>query len=150
MTANNIVNFDSFGVEHIPKEIKRFIGNRNIITNIYRIQVYDSIMCGYFFIGFIDLMLKGKSLLDYTNLSSSNVYEKNDKIILKYLNIKIFSATKKMKKYIALFMVSIVLSVICRKCKNEVKKLFKGGKSIEKLKILGLIENIKLLCLKKT
>ena len=125
MTANNIVNFDSFGVEHIPKEIKRFIGNRNIITNIYRIQVYDSIMCGYFFIGFIDLMLKGKSLLDYTNLSSSNVYEKNDKIILKYLNIKIFSATKKMKKYIALFMVSIVLSVICRKCKNEVKNYLK-------------------------
>ena len=98
VTTNNIVNFDSFGVEHIPKEIKRFIGNRNIITNIYRIQVYDSIMCGYFFIRFIDLMLKGKSLLDYTNLSSSNVYERNDKIILKYLNIKIFSATKKMKK----------------------------------------------------
>ena len=98
MTTNNIVNFDSFGVEHIPKEIKRFIGNRNIITNIYRIQVYDSIMCGYFFIRFIDLMLKGKSLLDCTNLSSFNVYEKYDKIILKYLNIEIFSATKKMKK----------------------------------------------------
>ena len=41
-------------------------------------------MCGYFCIGFIDFMLKGKSLLDYTNLFSPNDYEKNDKIILKY------------------------------------------------------------------
>ena len=44
-------------------------------------QVYDSIMSGYFRIGFIDFMLKGKSLLDYTNLFSPNEYEKNDKII---------------------------------------------------------------------
>ena len=58
------------------------MGNKNIITNIYRIQAYDSIMCGYFCIGFVDFMLKGKSLLDYTNLLSPN--EKNDKIILKY------------------------------------------------------------------
>ena len=68
--------FDSFGVEHIPKEIKKFIGNKNIITNNYRIKVYDSIMCGYFCIRFIDFMLKGKSLLDYTNLFSPNDYEK--------------------------------------------------------------------------
>ena len=60
--------FDSFGAEHIPKEIKKFIGNKNIITNIYRIQAYNSIMCGYFCIGFTDFMFKGKSLLDYTNL----------------------------------------------------------------------------------
>ena len=40
-------------------------------------------MCGYFCVGFIDFMLKDKSLLGYTNLSS-NDYEKNDKIILKY------------------------------------------------------------------
>ena len=60
------------------------IGNKNIITNIYRIQAYDSIMCEYFCIEFIDLMLKGKSLLDYTNLLSSNDYEKNDKTLLKY------------------------------------------------------------------
>ena len=80
----DIIYFDSFGVEHIPKEIKKFIGNKNIITNIYRIQAYNSIMCGYFCIGFIDFMLKGKSLLDYTNLFSPNDYEKNDKIILKY------------------------------------------------------------------
>ena len=47
-------------------------------------QVYDSIMGGYFCIGFTDFMLKGKSLLDYTNLCPPNKYEKNDKIILKY------------------------------------------------------------------
>ena len=65
-----VTYFDSFGIEHIPKEVKKFIGNRNIISNIYRIQNYDSIMCGYFCIGFIDYMLKGKSLTDNTNLFS--------------------------------------------------------------------------------
>ena len=58
VNAKNVTYFDSFGVEHIPKEIKKFIGNKNIITNIYGIQAYDSIMCGYFCIGFIDFMLK--------------------------------------------------------------------------------------------
>ena len=80
---NNLTYSDSFWVEHIPKEIKKFVENKNII-NIYRIQAYDSIMCGYFCIGFIDFMLKGKSLLEYTNIFSPNDYEKNDKIILKY------------------------------------------------------------------
>ena len=65
---NDVTYFDSFGVEHIPKEIIKFIGNKNIKTNIFRIQAYDSIMCRYFCIGFIDFMLKGKSLLEYTNL----------------------------------------------------------------------------------
>ena len=64
--------FDSFGVEHIPKEIKKFIGNKNIITNIYRIHAYYSIKWGYFCIGFSDFMLKGKSLLDYIDLFSPN------------------------------------------------------------------------------
>ena len=54
--------------KHIPKEIKEFINNKNITTNIFRIKAYDSIMCGYFCIGFIDLMLKGKTLTEYTNL----------------------------------------------------------------------------------
>ena len=81
---NNLTYFDSFWVEHIPKEIKKFVENKNIITNIYGIQAYDSIMCGYFCIGFIDFMLKGKSLLEYTNLFFPNDYEKNDKIILRY------------------------------------------------------------------
>ena len=84
VNANNIVYFDSFGVEYIPKEIKKFIGNKNIITNIYRIQAYESIVCGYFHIGFIDFMLKGRSLPDYTNLFSPNDYEKIDKTIIKY------------------------------------------------------------------
>ena len=77
------IYFDSFGVEHFPKEIKTFIGSKKIIINLYRIQVYDSIMCRYFYIGFIDFMLKCKSLLDYTNLCPPTDYEKNDKIILK-------------------------------------------------------------------
>ena len=55
------------------------------ITNIYRIQVYNLIMCGYFCSGFINFMLKGKSLLDYTSLFSPSEYEKN-KVILKYLH----------------------------------------------------------------
>ena len=84
LNANKIVYIDSFGVQHIPKEIKKIVGNKNVITNIYRIQAYDSIMCGYFCIGFIDFTLKGKSLLDYTNLFSPNNYEKNDKITVKY------------------------------------------------------------------
>ena len=62
--------FDSFGVEHIPKETRKVIGTKTIITKIYRIQTYSLIMCGYFYIRFIDLMLKGKSLLDYTDLFS--------------------------------------------------------------------------------
>ena len=56
--TNNVTYFDSFEVEHIPKEIKAFIKNKNIKTNMFRIQAYDSIMCGYFCIGFIDFMLK--------------------------------------------------------------------------------------------
>ena len=68
------IHFYSFGVEHIPKETKESIRNKNIITNIYRIQAYDWMMCGYFCIRFIDFMFKGKSFLDYTNLFSYNYY----------------------------------------------------------------------------
>ena len=64
--------------------MKISIGNKNIITNIYRIQAYDSILCGYFCIGFINFVLKGSNLSDYTNLFSPNKYQNNDKIILKH------------------------------------------------------------------
>ena len=56
---NSVTYFDSFGVEHIPKEIKCFLDSSlSITTNIFRIQAYDSIMCGYFSIGFVDLHLQ--------------------------------------------------------------------------------------------
>ena len=65
---------DGFGVEYIPEEIKEFIkvfpGNKIIKTNIFRAQENNSIMCGHFCIGFIDFMLPGKKLTDYTNLFS--------------------------------------------------------------------------------
>ena len=67
---NDITYFESFGVEHIPKEIIKLVGSKNVIANIFRIQAYDSIMCGNFCIGFIDFMLAGKRLTDYTNLFS--------------------------------------------------------------------------------
>ena len=70
MNAENVIYFD---------EIRKFIGNKNVKTNNYRMQAYDSIMCG-----FIDFMLKGKSLLEYTYLFSPNEYKQNDKIKLKY------------------------------------------------------------------
>ena len=81
---NNVTYFDSFGVEHIPKEIKKFIKNKNITANIFRIQAYDSVMCGYFCIEFIDFMLAGKKLTDYTNLFSPYDFKKNDDIIFTY------------------------------------------------------------------
>ena len=76
MNDINFIYFDSFWVELIPKGIKKFIGSKDIITNIYRIEAYDLIMCEYFCIGFNGFMLKYKSLLYYAILFSPNEYEK--------------------------------------------------------------------------
>ena len=84
LNNKTVTYFDSFRMEHIPKEVKKFIGNRNIISIIYRIQNYDSVMCGYFCIGSIDYMFKRKSLTDCTNLFAPNNFKKNDDIILNY------------------------------------------------------------------
>ena len=82
---NSGTYFDSFGVEHIPEEIKKIVKNKKvIITNIFRMQAYNSIMCRYFCIGFIDFMLAGKKLTDYTNLFFPYDFKKNDNIILNY------------------------------------------------------------------
>ena len=79
-----VTYFDIFGAEYIPKEIKTFINNKNIITNIFKIQAYNSVMCGYFCISFINYMFTGKSFTDYTNLFTPNNFKKNDDIILNY------------------------------------------------------------------
>ena len=84
LKKNEIVYFDSFGVEHTPEEIKNFIGNRNIKANVFRVQANNSIMCDYFCIGFIDFILAGKTLIDYTNLFSPQDFDKNDEIIISY------------------------------------------------------------------
>ena len=72
---NDVTYFDSFGVEHIPNEIKKFIGCKNFIVNIFRILANDSIMCGYFCIRFMNFMFKDKTLNYYTNLFSNIFFE---------------------------------------------------------------------------
>ena len=78
------VYFDSFGIEHIPKEIKHAIDNKEIKPNIFRIQAYDSIMCGYFCIEFITCMSEGKGLID----------------LLAYFHHMILKRTMKLKEYL--------------------------------------------------
>ena len=89
---NDTAYFDNFGVEHVPEEIKEFFNrplssasqNKNIKANIFRLQANHSVMCGYFYIGFIDFMLAGKKLSDYTTLFSPRDFKKNADIILPY------------------------------------------------------------------
>ena len=81
---SEIVYFDRFGVEHVPEEIKEFVGNKNIIVNIFRVQANNSVMCGYFCIGFIVFLLPVKKLTDFTSMFSPYDFKKNDNIILSY------------------------------------------------------------------
>ena len=81
---NDVTYFNSFGIEHIIKEIKAFTGNKDIKTNNFRIQAYDLIMCGYFGIEFIDFIVAGKTLTDFSNILSPNNFKRNNDIILNY------------------------------------------------------------------
>ena len=85
---NTAVYFDSFGIEYIPLEVLNKIRDKSITHDMFRIQDDQSIMCGCFCIGFIEYMLGGKTLLDYTNLFSPKDYKKNGKIICKYFKDK--------------------------------------------------------------
>ena len=69
-TEIEVIYFGSFGEEHIPKEIKQFIGNKNKKGNIFKVQSSNSIMCACFCIRFIDFMFANKKLTDFTSLFS--------------------------------------------------------------------------------
>ena len=71
-------------MEHVPEEIKEFIGNKNIKANIFRVQANNSVMCGCFCVGFIDFILAGKKLTGFTSLFSPHDFKKNDDTILSY------------------------------------------------------------------
>ena len=82
---SEIVYFDSFGVEHVPEDIKEFIWNKNIKGNIFRVQSNNSIACSYFCIGLIDFMLVGKKTdWFYEHVFSLWFWKKKDSIILSY------------------------------------------------------------------
>ena len=81
---SEIAYFNSFGVEHVPEEIKEFVEIKSIKVNLFRKQANNLLICEYFYIGFIDFMLAGKKLTDFTSLFSPYDFKKNDNIILSY------------------------------------------------------------------
>ena len=84
INKNKAVHFDSFGIENIPQEVLSKIKYNFITHNIFGIQDDDSVMCEFYCIDFIEYMLSGKTLLDYTNLFFPN--EKSFGFRLKKMN----------------------------------------------------------------
>ena len=75
INRNTTLHLDSFGTEYIPQEVLNKIKDKSITHNIFRIQDNKSIMCGFYYIAFIEYMLAGKTLLDYANFFSLNDYK---------------------------------------------------------------------------
>ena len=69
-TEIEVIYFDSFRVEHVPKDTEKFIEHKNIKTDVFKIQTNNSIMSGSSCIGFIDFMFPSKILIDYTSFFS--------------------------------------------------------------------------------
>ena len=76
-----IVDFDSFGVEHV----KDIFWSKNIVVNIFRVQENDSVMYWFFCICFIDFILAGKKLTDFASNCSPHDLKKNGNIVLGYV-----------------------------------------------------------------
>ena len=83
-TSENVSTLIILELKIFQKKLESYLENKDTAANSYRIQAYDSIMCGYFCIEYIDLILNSKRLLEYTNIFSSDEYKENDKIKLKY------------------------------------------------------------------
>ena len=95
---NTAVYFEYFGIEYIPQEVLNKIRDKSIAHNLFRIQDNDSVLCGFYCIPFIEYILAGRMLLDYTNLFSLNDYEKDDKIIYNYFKDKYVKSWIEIKK----------------------------------------------------
>ena len=105
---DDVTYFDSFRVEHTPKEIRTFISNKNIKTNIFRIQANDWIMCGYFCIGFVEFMPAWKILTEFTSLFHQINLKQNVDIIPK------FSTTNILKRLNAIPLIMVFIKhLIC-------------------------------------
>ena len=79
--------FDSFGVEHVPVEILKFLKNKDLHVNIFRVQPTKSVLCGYYCIQFLEFMFEGKTLMTFTSLFSPTDFKENDKIVLRLFGI---------------------------------------------------------------
>ena len=90
INKNKGVYFDSFGIEYIPQEVLSKIKDKSITHNILRIQDIEFIICGFYCIVFIEYMLVGKTILDYTKLFLQNDHKKNDRIIYKCFKDKLW------------------------------------------------------------
>ena len=82
------VHFNSSEIEYIFEKVLNKIGDKSITQNIFRMKDNHSIMCVFYCATFIEYMLAGKTLLDYTNLFSPKNYCKNDKKLYKYFKDK--------------------------------------------------------------
>ena len=91
MSDDNLTYIDRFEVEQFSKEIQKFIDNKNFTTIISRIQTYNSVMCRYFCFGFINFMLKRKSLLNssilYGGVRTFWIQKIRQEKLTKFINI---------------------------------------------------------------
>ena len=88
INKNTAIQFNSFRTEYILQGVLNKIKDKSVAHNIFRMQDNESIMSGFYCIDFIEYMLAGKTLLEYTNLFSPDDYKKNEKIIYKYFKYK--------------------------------------------------------------